>query len=212
MKRLLLLATLLMFALGGVQSALAAPFAFGPSSFDDELGLKANLETLATGGTIIQESSLSPSQLGFSYFKLMAVSNGAIAANFALYDANDNVVTSAATIAADWGSDLAGDLAGYTIKYDGGPAAGIALSAAINLVYTFGDDIVYQPEGQAGVIIEGGTFFLGLSLPGNNDGIDFVLAFSDAPFAPAVPVPAAVWLMGTGLAGIVALRKRANQA
>ena len=210
MKRLLLLAMLLMFALGGAQAALAASFVFGPSGFDDQYDLKTNLETLVGSGTKVQETFINPSNVG-PYLKLLGVSNGAVSANFAIYDAGNNMVTSAAGAAADWASDLSGNLADYKIMFDGAPAEGLSLAAAFKVAYFVGEDIVYQPTGQDAITIEAGTFFLGLSIPGyDNGGIDFVLAFSDMPFAPAVPVPAAVWLMGTGLAGLAALRRRVN--
>lgn len=63
-----------------------------------------------------------------------------------------------------------------------------------------------------------------LNLPVDNAMISFVFAMGGAslgfdvlidnvtlgPASPAVPVPAAVWLLGSGLAGIVALRRKMN--
>lgn len=209
MKRLLLLTMLLMFALGA-QSALAAPFAFGPNGFDDSKDLKANLETLLEGtGASIQTITFNPGLLNNMHFSLMAVSQRAENANFAIFDGSNTMVASALTIGDNWGSFLYGNLSDYTIKYYGGPAAGVSLDQALKIAYTFGDELVYKPVGNYdGLLIEEG-FFLGIDLFGGN-GLDFVLGFGFEPFAPAVPVPAAVWLFGTGLAGLFAVRKRSS--
>lgn len=215
MKRLLLFAALLMAITGGAQSAQAAPFAFGPSAFDDSLTLKANLESIVTGNTGFIETTIKDgSALTSQYMMLMAVSQGAASSNFGIYEAGSGtMMTGASTVAADWGTGFFGDLGDYVVKFDGGPAQGISLANQLMIVLTYGDDIVYQPQGFDGYIVEGGSMILGFDINGDG-GVDFVLGLSDVPFgqAPAVPVPAAVWLMGTGLAGIGALRRRINKA
>ena len=209
MKRILLLTMLLVLAFGA-QSVLAAPFAFGPSGFDDSADLKTNLETLLEGpGSKIHTVNLNPGDFHDMHMSLMAVSHSAMDANFAIFNSSDQMIASAASIGSDWGSFSYGDLSSYTIKFDGGPAEGISLDQVLTVAYTFGDEIVYKPVGDYdGLVIEEG-YFLGLDLF-SSGGLDFVLGFGYEPFAPAVPVPAAVWLFGTGLAGLYAVRKRSN--
>lgn len=206
MKRLLMLAMLLMLALGGAQSALAAPFAFGPDPFDTSASLKENLEKLVTGNTVIQRENIAPGDFGQQYMLLVAVSDYAVSQNFVVYDSANNVLTSAGTIAQDWGSGALGDLSGYSISWDGLNSP-ISLNNYLNAVYSFGDDFVYQPDGETGVVVTNDTYFFGFSIPGSGNNVDFIIAFGSEPFSP-VPVPAALWLMGSGLAGLVALRKR----
>lgn len=205
MKRLLMFAMLLMLAFGGAQSALAAPFAFGPTPFDTSDSLKLNLEKLVTGNTIIQRDNISPADFGMQYMLLVAVSDVALNKNFVVRDAANNVVTSAATIGQDWGTGILGDLSGYSVSWDG--QSPISLALPINAAYTFGESFVYQPDGEVGVTVLNDTYFFSFAIPGSGNAVDFVIAFGSDPFAP-VPVPAAVWLMGSGLAGLVALRKR----
>lgn len=206
MKRLLMLAMLLMLALGGAQSALAAPFAFGPAPFDTADDLKSNLLKLVTGETIVQRENIAPGDFGVQYMLLVAVSDAALNKNFVVSDAANNAITSAATIAQDWGTGALGDLSGYSVSWDGlnNP---ISLNTYLNAVYTFGDSFVYQPAGELGIDIPNDTYFFGFAIPGSGNTVDFVIAFGTEPFSP-VPVPAAAWLMGSGVAGLLALRKR----
>lgn len=208
MKRILMLAMLLMLALGA-QSALAAPFVFGPSVFDDQTGLKENLEKLITGDTDLFEFVMPTTGLTDRHIKLVAVSQTAINLNFGLYDASDNLLAGAGDADSAWATEFLGDMSDFVVKWNGGSKS---LADSLGIVYTYGDDpIAYSPlRGLEGIYLDGGTILFGMSLTGG-PGVDFVLAISDASFQP-VPVPAAVWLFGTGLAGIAALRRRANQA
>ena len=74
-----------------------------------------------------------------------------------------------------------------------------------------------QLEGQvyedalAAMGLAAGTTLWGVYVPG--DGVAREISFdirgyANDPYAPAVPIPGAVWLMGTGIAGLVALRRR----
>lgn len=78
-----------------------------------------------------------------------------------------------------------------------------------------------QLEGQvyedalAALGLAAGTTLWGVYVPG--DGVAREVTFdirgyANDPYAPAVPVPAAAWLMGTGIAGLVALRRRNSKA
>lgn len=76
-----------------------------------------------------------------------------------------------------------------------------------SVVYVLDKDATLSLAGAAPVTYEKGTIFFGFVLPGSNNFFDVIMAAG--PFTPAaVPVPAAVWLMGTGLAGLVALRRK----
>lgn len=69
---------------------------------------------------------------------------------------------------------------------------------------------VYE-DALAALGLAAGTTLWGVYVPG--DGVAREISFdirgyANDPYAPAVPVPAAAWLMGTGVAGLIALRRR----
>lgn len=206
MKRLLMFAMLLMLALGGAQSALAAPYAFGPSVFDDQEGLVENFEKLVTGDTDFTGMELPLANFENRYVRLIAVSQKAVDLNLGLYTSGGNLLAGAASIGSAWGAEFNGDLIDFMVKWDGLPGNGIVLGDSHHVAWQYGDDVAYTPQNYSGIWLTGGGMLFGLSLDGTN-AVDFVIAISRAPFSP-VPVPAAVWLMGSGLAGLVALRKR----
>lgn len=65
------------------------------------------------------------------------------------------------------------------------------------------NNVTYEYDGKS-MTIYGGTKFLFVQ---TLDG-DFVFAMTPAGIYNAVPVPAAVWLLGSGLAGVAALRRK----
>lgn len=76
----------------------------------------------------------------------------------------------------------------------------------VSSVYVLKNDVTFKFDDQPEFSFAAGTIFFGFSLPGGSPNVvDVILA---APAAPAVPVPAAVWLMGTGLAGVIAMRRK----
>lgn len=76
----------------------------------------------------------------------------------------------------------------------------------LSAVYVLDNDVTFKFEDQPEFSFAAGTIFFGFSLPGGSrNEVDVIMA---GPVAPAVPVPAAVWLMGTGVAGIVAMRRK----
>lgn len=76
-------------------------------------------------------------------------------------------------------------------------------------VYVLDKDISFMLDQDSELFsFKAGTIFFGFKIPGNDSitQLDVILAAN--PSGPAVPVPAAVWLMGTGVAGLVALRRK----
>lgn len=83
----------------------------------------------------------------------------------------------------------------------------VALQSAITEAYMIKGtgSAVYEYNGQALPIYNGAVIFTVSTAAGNFT----MMAISTGFYSPSsVPVPAAVWLMGTGIAGLVALRRR----
>lgn len=208
MKRVLMLCLLLVFALGAAQ-AQAAPYSFGSAKLDgDTTNLISNLQRLvdADSGSRFQGME-RPTVVSFTdkYVTLLALSES-VSAGFSMavlgtgiYDAADPGVWNAKGVFASAVSNdvlFSVDGESYTL-------------GAVNLVgaFMYKGSFVYQPAGNYDAIeIEAGTVFAGLSF-GNSQAIDAIVAIAPGQFN-IVPIPGAVWLMGTGLAGLVALRRR----
>lgn len=224
MKRILMLSLLLVVAFANVERAKAAPFSFGAASFDDQQALLDNLNGLLPAGASGAFMDLGVAvvrAIDPAYVVLMGASQAATAnspgTSFLVSD-QSNIIGDSFSMDQYWGSaTVPHNLGDLSIGWDSqgmqtaslldiidGLVPGVSVSGA----FYFGNDLVYQPEGYDALVFAGGTIFIGLDL-GMGNSVDAILAFSPAP-VNAVPVPAALWLMGTGLAGIVALRKRAN--
>lgn len=206
MKRLVMLAMLLMLAFSGAESALATSYDFGPSIFDDQVSIVENFEKIAGSGTDFVTFQLKLGDFENRYVRLIAVSETAAALNLGLYTSGGNLLVDAANLGSTWGAEFTGNLVDFVVKWDGLAGNGVSLGSTHHVAWQFGDDVTYIPEGYSGILLSGGTMLFGLSLDGSN-AADFIIAISDAPFSP-VPVPAAAWLMGSGVAGLLALRKR----
>lgn len=207
MKRILMLTMLLMLVIGGAQSASAAPFAFGPAGFDDDKSLLENLETITGPGTWLMplEWEIEDSM----YVTLLAVGQNAINSRLYVMETVTPDFLSAEKVEVEWNKSLYGTLDDMMIF---SPELGKLdhLSNYISMVLVFGDDFVFQPEANVdGLTITGLSYLIGLDLTGNG-GVDAIISLSYDPLVPAAatPIPAAAWLMGSGVAGLLALRRR----
>lgn len=228
MKRILMLCLLLVVAFANVEAAKAAPLAFGAAGFDDQKTLLENLETLLPEGASGQDfMDVTPGtlySLNPAYVALIGSSRRAMSSSWesSLWVRGEGGSTIAdafemhqhwppkkqqhelGDITVTWSDDFATTRA--LVDIIGGNVYGVSVAGA----FYYGEQLVYQPDGYGydAVYLSGGTIFIGLNFGWGNE-VDAILAFSPAPIN-AVPVPAAVWLMGSGLAGIVALRRRVN--
>lgn len=195
MKRLLLLCAIVL-SLGMAGTAVAAPFGI----FDSSLDLKAQLQAAYAGGSFT----------GFDFFGIL---NQNLYANV-IYasDAAQSAVAGFDDMAALWYGQvggLAANAAGLQLTVNS--QSYNILDLVSRIVLYQGTGLGYSPEaGLGNLLIEGGSIFVALSLPGSN-GIDIVYAFSanGSSFKHA-PAPAALLLFGTGFAGIIAARRRAK--
>lgn len=220
MKQVLTLCLLFVVAFANVEIARADSFAFGAAGFDDQKTMLANLKSLLTAGQGQYIQSLSDPKsflsMGSAYVALIGVSQDVVGTDdtnsfVVMSDSSGGYVMESSSLSEYWTStSLALDQ--LSLKWQGGSAvsltdilnnyAGVTVSGA----FYYGQELVYQPDGYTPVSLSGGTVFIGLNLGLGNE-VDVILAFSAAPIN-AVPVPAAVWLLGSGVAGIMVLRKR----
>lgn len=219
MRRVLMLCFLLMAAFANAEAAKAAPLDFGAAGFDDRKTLLENLTLLQSDSShsFIDLGAEAVRSFDPAYVALIGVSHSArtesastsfrVTANGTIADSYD--------MGAYWPPAqreyAVGDI---KIGWDGSGASQVSLldivdglvdGVRVSGAYFYGESLVYRPEGYEAVVFEGGTMFIGLDLGLGNE-VDAILAFSPAP-VNAVPVPAALWLFGSGLAGIAALRR-----
>lgn len=212
MKRILALTFLLVMAFG-VAQAQAAPYYFGASSFDDAETLKNNLDSLLSEGStssFVELSGLNVAGFSNMYITVLAVSEVAYSNGLAMMfngGASGSVIVDSTDMENTWvaGGALAEQVG--EVFFLGSGIMGELSDYNVVSAYLFDGAVAYQPAGDFQAIwLEGGSVFIGLNVTGGN-GVEVILAMSTQPFS-AVPVPGAVWLMGTGLAGLMALRKR----
>ena len=75
---------------------------------------------------------------------------------------------------------------------------------------TFFDDVLQEPAFNASTCSQEGSsceIFMGIG-PATDDFAEFEFYFAKATEVPEVPLPAAVWLFGSALAGIAGLARR----
>lgn len=213
MKRLLAVFALLL-ALSVPQFASASSFAFGPedgsgnSIFDTGTTLLDNLDALnaAVGGT----AWFVPGSIEYfsdTTFKFAGLGYSSYAQTFSITVYNGN--TPVGSVAEGFNIAAPATVADLYFEYYDVNLGSLERVALADLTMT-----VYQFYGSMDYVVDGvsygsvGSIFFGFSIPGSGNDIDFILA--GTPYAPSVPVPAAVWLFGTGLAGVYAVRKRSN--
>lgn len=209
MKRLLIFFALL-GALLLPQAALAAPYAFGPDALNDASNLESNILNLigsnGSGGAGLgaNPQSLDPDTV--YNFTLFAYSNF-VENKGGLSVYNGHVIINNAHSFYHIGEYLAGEVA---VEYVDGRfsklkqvvlsdlGAGVVLESGSINFDLLGDPVPYS--------FGAGTIFVGFNIPGSSAvGPDFIIAAS--PLS-AVPVPAAVWLLGSGLGGLSVLRRK----
>lgn len=209
MKRLSVILTLLL-VLAAPQIASAAPFVWGPVDgttpiFDTSKNLLENLEALnnKTGGSAQFVTGLGNYDDVMIDFAGIGYSQYVKSYNLTVYNGNSAVgsITEGYDIAAD---ALIRDI---SLEYYNDFTGTMEKVLLADLTMT-----VMQVQGDLQLTVNGYTYtytdglFFGFSIPGSGNAIDFIL--SGMPQSPAVPVPAAVWLLGTGIIGLVGLRRK----
>jgi hypothetical protein len=159
----------------------------------------AKATTEAPGGIVVlaSEPTVQGSQLaqkGFSDIQLLAssfnadltyVNGSGVSLKWSAGTATNNV----------WGAGT-GDVGGSTTLYGTGPdQSGIALGQSVSLFGITGN----ASKGQLQ------TYDLGDNLSLSSNG---TLTISSASSTPPVPLPAAVWLFGSGLLGLLGVGRR----
>lgn len=210
MKRLLIMLTMLATLLSSGLSQ-AAPFVFG-SDFDDARTLAENLEamfgaddfnsafTRISAGDIIADTKYTFTAIGYSAKSVEAGLNITI---------GNDVVFSANKPFAPGNEFSADELMFRFTDY----ITSSSYNAFLSDLLPNGDYINSAYQLTADLVVNGtayvtGTIFISFTIPdweGYKNENDFILAL--APSA-AVPVPAAVWLFGSGVAGLVILRRK----
>ena len=125
---------------------------------------------------------------------------GEIDATWSFYNASGNHITlgTGPSVATDDGSGNATlDMSGWTVFWNGG---NINMGLGADAVVTCGNTCE-----------SGDTFVLDYAAQvptGGFSGVNYVLHMTGTIGASAVPVPAAVWLFGSGLLGLVGVARR----
>ena len=219
MKRLLALLGL-MAVLLLPQAAQAAPFCFGQNSgagmsFNDKQDVPTNLNYLkmldgSASFASAPASSLDLSKkwqftgIGFSQYAFDQGFSSIVGRKGESGSADDGMRFQdeylASQINMSWFVDDRHDEFSMTLEE--------LIRTCVTTVYVLQSDISFQlDEDLEAFTFKAGTIFFGIKLPGGStNSVDFLMAAG--PLAPVVPVPAAVWLMGTGVAGVAALRRK----
>lgn len=205
MKRLLILCFLAIFAFGGAASA-KAEFLLGINGLDESASVLENLQNAAPGVGFTQtlfynDRNIAPEL----YLTFIAVNEAASDVSLFL---NANIGSKKLDYySGGWGS------AATEIYTSNGRAPTFLFNAPQGtpyevLWYTAGSDVTLSlllgADAADTLTFAAGSVFGGLVIDGQ---VMALVAISAAP--PVVtPVPAAVWLFGTGLAGVAALRRK----
>ena len=219
MKRLLILLGLLV-ALLVPQMAQAESFYFGKNavagmSFDDQEDVATNLGYLALLDSNAEFASASVNDfdlatrwqytgIGFSQFAVDKGLSGSAWRRDESVSAADGMRFQdeyfADNINMSWFDDGSHGEASMTLQE--------LITDCVSTVYVLQSDISFKLDNDSELFtFKAGTIFFGIALPDSGKTLDFIMAAG--PLAPpAVPVPAAVWLMGTGVAGVLALRRK----
>lgn len=213
MKRLLILCAMLA-ALLVPNLAQAAPFIYGPSgsaaSFDDSKTVYDNLLSIVDASNI---TTLAPGAIDTGEARLytgIGYSDKAHKAGLKVEVGNNNTVGSTTgdfIIDEEYSADeMTFRFWDYSRNKDSKKilAAILGDSSFLTEVYQVDTDVTLVLGGE-NFTFEAGTIFFGFAIPGGGNVTDFIMAVSPAS---AVPVPAAVWLLGSGMAGIAALRRK----
>lgn len=213
MKRVLMFCLLLVIAMGAAQ-AQAAPFYFGSDKLvGDTATLLDNLNALVPTGSGTAFQDVGPgavaSLIDPRYVTLVALSQSAYDNDCVMF-VNDGASTSfveSYDLANTWAPQglLAANISNSVAFLVGGMHD--LVDVTISGAFVYGLNLPYKPGNDfASIEFVGGTVFAGLSFD-NSGTLDAIIAIGLAK-NPVVPVPGAVWLMGTGLAGLMALRRR----
>lgn len=196
MKRLILLCAIVL-SLGMAGTASAEQFGI----FDSSSGLSENLAASFTAADFIDFSDFPGMLNQYLYSKVLFASDAAIAAGGYL-----------TAQAAEWNGNVSGQSAYnfWDLLFYSGSTPHIFQDLLAGLFLYSGDGLEYTPAAALDtLLIDGGTYFAAITLPGSGNVIDAVFALSGNPMGlRATPAPAAVLLLGSGLCGIIALRRR----
>ena len=214
MKRLFVFCMVLVSALYS-QLSLAAPFVYGPTAegqvvFTGGNSLEQNLESLVAnfdGDRNAWQLVGNPSDPALNstsyYFSLIGFSDYTDDYGLSIYD--NKTGSSVASSSGNKNTIDAHLLSDLSIHF-----SGMAGSVTVSLIdYLQTGFVLTDGSWQFDdYFFEQGTLFLGGSYrDGESDNeIDFIIAAT--PFTAATPVPAAAWLLGTGLAGLYAMHRR----
>lgn len=194
MKRFILLCTIAL-CLGMAGTALAAPFGI----FNSSAGLLENLEAAYPAESFVGFNH--PGILDQSFYEAAVFASTEATATNGFFS----------SLASSWphlAEKQAVAMAAFQLDVNGTLLNFAELVTDI-VLYT-GSGVTYTPEaGLDALLINGGVLFVSIALPGSGNALDAIFALSANPFGlKATPAPAALWLLGTGLVGIVAARRR----
>jgi len=106
----------------------------------------------------------------------------------------------------DWSVFGSPGATGYTITPETFATGGTNLLSPLTFVDTVLDFVLNVQPNQVQILVNG----LGITYTFGPNGPNLVISFPQIP-APPVPVPAAAWLLGSGLAGLACIGRRARR-